>query len=95
MTTRKKKQFVKPTKPNKKVARIPENVLAELMELHQEGEVAKATSQMLGAKFNHILANQLKSLGMPIQESAVCFHCGTVRLRTVTVCPEKSCPSNA
>ena len=63
-----------------------------LVDARQDADLAGAEAQNLMSYFQLMVAKELKRMGMPIQSSAICMTCGTVR-PAQTPCPE--CPVTA
>jgi len=69
--------------------KVSEELLIALVSARQDADLATAEAQNLASYFQLMVAKELKRMGMPIQSSAICMTCGTVR-PAQSPCPE--CP---
>ena len=87
----------RPAKPNRHArraanAQVKENAISnetleDLKELKQNVDLAQAEAQSAASDFQIAIAREFHKLKVPIQESAVCLLCGTVRPRIIEECP--------
>jgi len=76
-------------KASSKTKKVSPETLTALVDARQDADLANAEAQNLMAHFQLMVARELKEAHMPIQSSAICMTCGTIRPANVP-CPE--CP---